>query len=108
MNGTLTNKPASFINAQSSTPRPPFLVPPFRTLTDGELDSIWLAVRRQAQRDAAAYDDLAEERTLDDLAENAIQAALRLELGAAPRLAAAQWRRLFFEYLDALLSHVPR
>jgi hypothetical protein len=108
MNGTWTATPANFINAESAAPRPPFLVPPFRVLDEDELDAVWLDVRRQGRRDAAVYDDLARELTLDELAEAAIGTAVARELGFAPELAAAQRRRLFFEYLEALLSHVPR
>jgi hypothetical protein len=108
MNGTGTAKQADFVNAQAAAPRPPFLVPPFRTLDEDELDAIWLAVRRQAKRDGAVYDHLAGELTLDELADAAIGSAMTLELGFAAELPAAQRRRLFFEYLEALLSHVPR
>jgi hypothetical protein len=108
MNGTGTAIPATFVNTQTAAPRPPFLVPPFRVLDEDELDAVWIAVRRQAKRDSAVYDDLAQELSLDELAEAAIASAVRLELGFSPELPAAQRRRLFFEYLEALLSHVPR
>ncbi|HWS71790.1 MAG TPA: hypothetical protein VN605_06725 [Thermoanaerobaculia bacterium] len=77
-------------------------------LDEDELDAVWVAVRRQAKRDGAVYDDLARELSLDELAEAAIGSAMTLELGVAAELPGAQRRRLFFEYLEALLSHVPR
>ena len=108
MNGIATASSATFVNAQTIAPRPPFLVPPFRVLDEDELDAVWIAVRRQAKRDGAVYDDLSRELTLDELAEAAIGSAVTMELGFAPELPAAQRRRLFFEYLEALISHVPR
>jgi hypothetical protein len=108
MNGTGTATSATFVNAPTAAPRPPFLIPPFRVLDEDELDAVWVEVRRQAKRDSAVYDDLARTLTLDELAEAAIGTAVAKELGFAPELAAAQRRRLFFEYLEALLSHVPR
>ena len=108
MNGTGTANQATFINAQAAAPKPPYLVPPFRVLDEDELDAVWIAVRRQAKRDGAVYDELSRELTLDELAEAAIGSAMTLELGFAAELPVAQRRRLFFEYLEALLSHVPR
>lgn len=108
MNGTGTSNAATFVNARAAASRPPYLVPPFRVLDEDELDAVWVAVRRQAKRDGAVYDELARELTLDELADAAIASATTLELGFAPELPAAQRRRLFFEYLEALLSHVPR
>lgn len=108
MNGTGTATSATFVNVQAGAPRPPFLVPPFRVLDEDELDAVWIAVRRQAKRDGAVYDDLARELSLDELAEGAIGTAMTMELGFVAELPAAQRRRLFFEYLEALLSHVPR
>lgn len=108
MNGTGTASSAAFINVAAAAPKPPFLVPPFRVLDEDELDAVWVAVRRQAKRDAAVYEELARELTLDELADAAIGSAMTLEVGFAAELPAAQRRRLFFEYLEALLSHIPR
>jgi len=101
MNGTYPAPSYTFINSALA-------LFPQRRLGDDELDAIWIAVRRRAKSDAAVYGELARVLSLDELAEAAIDAALLLVLGVRAGLAAAQRRGLFFEYLDALLSHVAR
>lgn len=98
MNGTQAVTSASSIKS----------LRPLYVLNEDELDSVWVRVRRQATRDADVYDALADEHSLDDLAAAAIDAAMATEIGGNSELPRSQRRRLFFEYLEALLAHVPR
>jgi hypothetical protein len=103
MNGRYVTVAANSINDPARFPK-------LRVLDDDQFDAVWIAVRRQAKDDAVVHPHLATERGLDDLAATAIDAALAKALSTSlpVTLPESQQRRLYFEYLDALLAHVPR